>query len=88
MKKSFEESIQWMREQNWIKLWLKSLGYSSLDNPDLLAMIRRRYYVMDRDNERCSIVIGVKGGFSFENDTSIDYAQSIRKAMHKWMFNY
>lgn len=88
MKKSFEESIQWMREQNWIKLWLKSLGYSSLDNADLLASMRRRYDVMDRDNVGCSIIIGVQGGFCFEGNTSCEYAQSVRKAMHKWMFNY
>lgn len=88
MKKSFDESIQWMREQNWIKLWLKSVGYSSLDNADLLASMRRRYDVMDRDNVGCSIIIGVRGGFRFESDTSLCYARSVRKAMHRWMFNY
>lgn len=88
MRKSFDESIQWMREQNWIKLWLKSVGYSSLDNADLLASMRRRYNVMDRDNVGCSIIMGVSGSIYFEDNTSLDYARSVRKAMHKWMFNY
>lgn len=88
MKKSFDESIQWMREQNWIKMWLKSVGCGSLDNADLLASMRRRYNAMSRDNVGCSIIIGVRGGFRFESDTSVNYARSIRTAMHRWMFNY
>ena len=88
MKKSFEESIQWMREQNWIKLWLKSLGYSSLYDRRLLADMRHRYDVMDRSNVQCSIIIGVRGGGRFESNTSLDYARSVRKAMHRWMFDY
>lgn len=88
MKKSFDESIQWMREQNWTKMWLKSVGYSSLDNAALLESMRRRYNLMERNNVGCSIIIGVRGGSRFEDDTSLDYARGIRKAMHKWMFNY
>ena len=88
MKKSFDESVQWMREQNWIKLWLKSVGYNSLDNADLLANMKRRYDSMTREQPSCSIIIGVIGGCRFKYDTSIDYAYSVRKAMHKWMFNY
>ena len=88
MKKSFDETIQWMREQNWIKLWLKSLGYSSLYDRRLLADMRRRYDVMSRYNIACSIIIGVRGGGYFESNTNLNYAHSIRKTMHKWMFNY
>ena len=87
MKKSFDESIQWMREQNWIKLWLKSVGYSSLDNYYLVQKIRARYDLMERRNTGCSIILGVCN-CAFERETGREYADSIRKAMHRWMFNY
>lgn len=87
MKKSFEETIQWMREQNWIKLWLKSVGYSSLDNPSLVLRIKARHTAMERENTECSIILGV-GCCIFMNAEGKEYAKSIRTTMHKWMFNY
>lgn len=87
MKKSFDESIQWMREQNWIKSWLNTIGYSSLDDTYLLEKMRSRYNVMERNNVGTSIVLGVRSCI-FERYAGIQYARSIRTAMHKWMFNY
>lgn len=87
MKKSFEETIQYMREQNWIKSWLNSVGYSSLDDTYLLEEIRSRYNVMERDSVGISIVLGVRGCI-LERYAGPQYAKSIREAMHRWMFNY
>ena len=87
MRKSFDESIQWMREQNWIKMWLKSVGYSSLDDTYLVHKIRARYDVMERRNTGCSIILGVNCCV-FERAAGRKYAESIRTTMHKWMFNY
>lgn len=87
MKKSFDESIQWMREQNWIKMWLKSVGYSSLDNTYLVRKMRARYDVMEQRNTGCSIILGVCN-CAFEREAGRAYAESIRRTMHRWMFNY
>ena len=86
MKKSFEESIQYMREQNWIKLWLKSLGYSSLDNTCLVQKMKAKYDLMELRNPYRSIIRGVNNCI-FDSAAGYAYAESIRDAMHKWMFN-
>lgn len=87
MKKSFEETIQYMRGQNWIKLWLKSVGYGSLDDTYLVRKIKARYDVMERENTGCSIILGVNCCV-FSTVAGRKYAESIRTTMHRWMFNY
>lgn len=87
MKKSFEETIQWMREQNWIKDWLKSVNLPSLDDAEAQRLIRNRYEVMEIGLPRTSIALGVRG-YRFANAHGDKYAIQIRADMHKWMFNY
>jgi hypothetical protein len=87
MKKSFDESIQWMREQNWIKSWLRSVGYDSLDNAHLVQKMKARYDVMEQRNAGCSIILGVNNCV-FDSAAGRKYSESIRTTMHKWMFNY
>lgn len=87
MKKSFDETIQWMREQNWIKDWLKSVNLPSLDDVEAQRLIKSRYEVMDIRLPRTSIVLGVRS-CRFENAHGAEYAQQIRADMHKWMFDY
>lgn len=84
MKKSFEETIQYMREQNWIKEWMRCKRITSLDAA--CEEITTRYIRMSRDNTGCSIVWGVNP--KFVDKYGERYVESIRESMHKWMFNY
>jgi hypothetical protein len=68
-------------------MWINALGYRSLDNPILISKIRSRYETMTVNSPRVSIVLGIKYD-SVENIAGEEYAIAIRKAMHKWMFNY
>ena len=58
MKKSFEDTIQYMQEQKWIKEWLRCKRITSLDeaHTEIITGYRR----MSRDNINCSIVLGCK----------------------------
>ena len=83
MKKSFEETIQYMREQNWIKEWLRCKNITSLEEIDTEMNVR--YLRISRGNITCSIVWGVNP--KFVEKYGADYVRSIRASMHKWMFN-
>ena len=84
MKKSLEETIQYMREQNWIKEWMRCKRITSLDAA--YTEIRRRYESMSKELPNCSIVWGINS--KFVDKYGERYVESIRESMHKWMFNY